>query len=155
MVFFRIILILLSLCLIACDPNTHVNIPKIVPHCLEQQSQCVINTKYGDVSVLFDVEKVLTEHAFSIRLEGDFLSEEFIVESYLEGKDMFMGKIPLFFELDAKNTFISEALLGSCSEKKMTWRLWLTIKKNNKGANQENTMINSATFYIDFPSNRV
>jgi hypothetical protein len=104
---------------------------------------------------------VLTELPFNIRVEfkkdqllNDKIRSEnsYTIVGYMEGKTMFMGKIPLLFTDKAKNTppyFIAQTMLGSCSEDNMTWRLWLTIE--NKVASKSN---GSTTFFIDFDSTR-
>lgn len=104
---------------------------------------------------------MLTELPFDIRVEfkkdqllNDKIRSEnsYTIVGYMEGKTMFMGKIPLFFTEEAKNNssyFIAQTMLGSCSEDKMTWRLWLTIA--NKVVNKSKV---PTTFFIDFDSTR-
>ena len=139
----------------------------IIPfQCLSDQSRCEVITEFGTVLVKFNVEKVLTELPFSILVEfkeSSLLSNEINqkdkqnnklkVLGYMEGKTMFMGKIPLFFdnplEDNKYNQFIAETMLGSCSEDRMTWRIWITLEMNDINNKKEHT-----TFFIDFPSTR-
>ena len=66
--------------------------------------------------------------------------------AYLEGRDMFMGKVPVFFEtMGKKNIYVAESLLANCSEEQMVWRLWITVQL------AENTTI----FFVDFTSQRL
>lgn len=111
--------------------------------------------------VKFNVGKVLTEHPFDIRVElkkdhllkDNFSAEDsYSVVGYMEGKTMFMGKIPLSFTEDItteKNYFVAETMLGSCSEDNMVWRLWLTVEKKSANNDKEQT-----SFFIDFQSSR-
>ncbi|NQZ89784.1 MAG: hypothetical protein HRT54_19610 [Colwellia sp.] len=134
--------------------------------CLSDQSRCEVITEFGTVLVKFNVEKVLTELPFSILVEfkeSSLLSNEINqkdkqntklkVLGYMEGKTMFMGKIPLFFDNQLEdnkyNQFIAETMLGSCSEDRMTWRIWITLEINDINNKKEQT-----TFFIDFPSTR-
>jgi len=143
----------------------------IIPfQCISDQSRCEVITEFGTVLVKFNVEKVLTELPFSILVEFKESSllaneinqkdkqkkkhyENLKVLGYMEGKTMFMGKIPLFFDnqLEDKkhNQFIAETMLGSCSEDRMTWRIWITLEMNDVNNEKEHT-----TFFIDFPSTR-
>ena len=77
---------------------------------------------------------------------------------------MFMGKIPVMFSPSGQdNMMVTEALLGSCSQKQMVWRLWLTVLfEINNQSTTDNAVkesypndINQETFFIDFTSNRI
>jgi len=148
----------------ACSPDTNQQ-KSITPfQCIKSQTVCEVNTEFGTFLVTFNVEQVLTELPFNIRVElkqsallNDKPREQhrFEIAGYLEGKTMFMGKIPLFFSpVDEKrgnnvNHFIAETMLGSCSEDVMTWRLWLTVEKAGFDEKMKNT-----SFFIDFDSTR-
>ena len=64
---------------------------------------------------------------------------------------MFMGKIPIFFEMDKDlaNSMIAESLLANCSEDVMTWRLWFQVEITADGKIQQQN------FFIDFDSERL
>jgi len=169
--FFMVIFIL-----IGCFPVENKKNLSTSPQCLKSQSNCLVETKFGKVEILFNQEKILTELPFQIYLKmaalsnaNDIVSEgrsaggesklshEILkVNSYIEGREMFMGKIPVFFSpLEHNEGMFAETLLGSCSQDKMVWRLWLTVffenneinSKIDKGSLQE-------TFFIDFTSSR-
>jgi hypothetical protein len=121
--------------------------------CLASQSSCVVDTNIGQFSIEFsgDTEqgKLKTELPFRIQLtatDKENLNKLVSIESYLEGKTMFMGKVPVFFEQD---TLRAETLLASCSEDIMTWRLWLMITMSNNGETIQQEI------YIDFDSIRL
>ena len=162
--------------LIACKPDTN-NVPTLkTAQCLESQSNCFIDTQFGRVAVAFDQGKILTEVPFSIFLtlkatpdsinntsldnEEKTLTEIAKVDAYMEGKEMFMGKVPVFFSpVNKENNnqltqtdMVAETMLGSCSQEQMVWRLWLklTIKKSTSISSE--TL--QETFFIDFTSTR-
>lgn len=68
------------------------------------------------------------------------------VSAYLEGRDMFMGKVPVFFDKkDDSTIYLAEGLLASCTEDQMVWRLWITAE----------TAGEEQTFFVDFMSQRL
>ena len=81
------------------------------------------------------------------------LQNSYSVVGYIEGKTMFMGKIPLFFNHQLQNNehnqFIAETMLGSCSEDSMIWRLWLTLEMADVNNKKHQT-----TFFVDVESTR-
>lgn len=179
----NIVVILLFFSLLACKPAsqpTQVN-NKPIPVsfvCLTSQSQCEVETHYGVFSIQFSAEqqqdKIKTELPFSIQLTFNSANSKFQLKniaSFLEGKTMFMGKIPVFFEIrsidqnvdiskvdnskidnsqiDTNNTFIAESLLASCSEEIMTWKLWFNVEILADGVSQQQD------FFIEFDSERL
>jgi len=147
--------------LIACNPaqqasqkkNTLTQSPFT---CLASQSRCEVLADHGTFTVKFSGQlaqgKVKTELPLNIQLlfngkKADIQLKS--VSSYLEGKTMFMGKIPVFFQLNEQGINIAETLLASCSEEVMTWRLWLTADIIQAGK------VSQQTFFIDFDSQRL
>ena len=142
----------------ACKPvseESSVSIASaLVAQCIDSQSQCEINTELADVSVKFSQHqlsgKVKTELPFFIELtpvsQKNTMQSMTKVSAYLEGKDMFMGKVPVFFEpTDKDNVYLAQSLLASCSEEQMVWRLWITMEMEDK----------AQTFFVDFTSQRL
>lgn len=120
------LLCLLTFLLCGCLPKqTPINV--IEPHCLASQSQCEIQNELGQFEVLFNIESVITEQAFNIIVRSHSPKGSVEVSGYLEGKDMYMGKIPLFFTQDNQQTHTASTMLGSCAEQEMIWRMWITI----------------------------
>lgn len=160
---------LLLVSLSACIPDKNQQKTAMPFQCISSQTACEINTEFGTFLIKFNVEQVLTELPFELLVQlkqDDTLNEKtsdqslFEISGYMEGKTMFMGKIPLFFaekpaRLDktgkeaSGNRFIAETMLGSCSQEIMTWRVWLTVKKQT--VNEKNKQ---STFFIDFNSTR-
>lgn len=134
----------------ACEKQAGIITHYITPQCIISQSHCEINTSNGVFKVLFNVEPVITENEFEISLTLDGHSTIKKVSAYMEGKKMFMGKIPLFFEqVSEKNLFITKALLGSCSEERMRWIINFTVS-----IEQENETAIDEMFSIEFNSQR-
>jgi len=151
--------IFLLILLAACDPHqqnkTISDSSKIgTLQCLAQQSQCQFEVANGQVQVLFDVDKIVAEQSFNLVVIYHGSEKIANISGYLEGVDMFMGKIPLFIEpyisertinnreltdsvlpvaenaqqpLKKQQVFQAEVLVGSCSAEQMTWRLWLSF----------------------------
>jgi len=138
--------------LTGCQP-AQKNIPlKVEPQCIEQQSNCVVNTPKGDFTVLFNVDRVVTETPFEIQVQYQGSGEVAKISGYLEGRDMFMGKIPLFFVGENSNQYLAEVMLGSCAQPSMIWRLWLKVEFAGQDETGENAEQSQQEFFIDFPS---
>jgi len=154
---FRYYLCLLSvfLCLFGCSKEQPITNNVISPKCLASQSQCTILTNLGELSVLFNVEKITTEQDFKITLAGRNLSPTHKVAAYIEGKDMYMGKIPVFFDFVNSNNskmpnhFEAQAQLGSCAEKIMVWTLVLAVTYSDMQGEQT-----VGPYFIHFESTR-
>ena len=95
-----------------CEPNRVIEETKRPFQCIPSQSTCEVDTTFGTLLVKFNVDKVLTERPFNIRVEfkkdhllNDNIRPEnsYTIVGYMEGKTMFMGKIPLLFTEEAKN----------------------------------------------------
>ena len=158
-----IVVILLIFNVLACNPIQQASQKKNLPpqspfNCLSSQSPCEVETDVGTFAVQFsgqlDMGKIKTELPFEVKIKFDAktnTSQMKSVSSYLEGKTMFMGKIPVFFQSSEKNSdsMSAESLLASCSEEVMTWRLWFTVEiaQVDKTIQQD--------FFIDFDSQRL
>jgi len=111
-----IIVILFIFNLLACEPieqaSKYGEIQKqTLFKCLASQSQCEVNSEFGRFIIQFSgqalQERIKTELPFQIQLMLEATNDAYklkSVSSYLEGKTMFMGKIPVFFEIDKNST---------------------------------------------------
>lgn len=157
-----VVVILLILNIFACNPiqqaSQKKNMPQIPFSCLASQSNCEVITDLGVFSVQFsgqaDMGKIKTELPFKIQLTFDARDKNVQlknVSSYIEGKTMFMGKIPVFFQMSDKgsNSTIAQTLLASCSDEVMAWRLWFTVEI------EQADMRTKQDFFIDFESKRL
>jgi hypothetical protein len=154
----------------ACKPVNEASSSNMsnvqISQCIDSQSQCEVSTELANFSIKFSQHQlstqVKTELPFVIKLTKlpktktllnldqniKQNTEQLItkISAYLEGKDMFMGKVPVFFQQTDKNdVYTAESLLASCSEDLMIWRLWITVEMANK----------SQTFFVDFTSQRL
>jgi hypothetical protein len=157
----KVILILICIFnILACKPagKKLLESPTDYPFsCLSSQSDCVLDTELGQFSIEFsglaEHGKLKTELPFHIQVQFspyDKSHQLTSIDSYLEGKDMFMGKIPVFFQPNTKeNKLQADTLLASCSEEVMTWRLWLTV---DIGTSDE---VKQQVLFIDFDSKRL
>jgi len=157
------IVLLFTFNILACNPIQQASQKKAIHYpipfsCIASQSHCEVGTDIGVFIIEFsgqlDKGKIKTELPFEIQLTFKALSESFQlknVSSYLEGKTMFMGKVPVFFDMTDKSNkpVIAQTLLASCSEEVMTWRLWFTveIEQDDKRTQQD--------FFLDFDSQRL
>jgi len=143
------IFVFLAVFLLSCEKNTNLLQVKQEPQCIKQQSHCVINTEAGDITLGFDVEYLLAEQPFNLIVS--FLDNKYeIRRGYIEGVTMYMGKVPLFFNESLKSTqFIAEVMLGSCSETKMTWRIWLELLDKNSPEKPLQTVAFTVVSYRD------
>jgi len=158
-----VVVLLFTFNILACNPIQQASQkksihPQIPFTCLTSQSSCEVSTDVGVFIIEFsgqlDKGKIKTELPFEIQLTFEALSESLQlknVSSYLEGKTMFMGKVPVFFEMTDKNNkpVIAQTLLASCSEEVMTWRLWFTVEIEQDDKRTEQA------FFIDFDSQRL
>jgi len=135
-----------------CTPENKVANQYITPKCITSQSVCQVQSRFGEVTIKFDVEKVTTENSFHIYFEG-LSSTEYTIDGYLEGRDMFMGKIPLFFKRNNSFSFITETLLGSCTENKMIWVMNLSLTKISS-LDGENEQRLQDSLRVEFESTR-
>ena len=147
--------------IVACDPIQQASSRgDIQLHssfiCLTSQNKCDVKSKFGRFNIQFSgeapQERIKTELPFQIQLKFDAAAEAYqlnSISSYLEGKTMFMGKIPISFQKNKTNSMVAESLLASCSEKVMTWRLWFQVKIIADGEIQQQG------FFIDFDSERL
>ena len=154
-IFMRLFLIFFVILLscIACQPikKTEVNPNKLnSPECIVDQSNCVISTKVGDFSVMFNVKKVTTEAPFKIFVSYQGVMEIKVIDAYMEGINMFMGKIPLFFKnnMEKDSLFSAKTMVVACAEPDMKWRLWFTVTLFDK--NQQKTI--KQQFFVDLGS---
>ena len=136
-----------------CEQNEQAIPPFIEPKCLSSQSACLITSTYGDFSILFNVDSVFTENEFDIVLVSHSHHQIKSISAHIEGKNMFMGKIPLYFKLDKNDKtikYITKTMLGSCSEENMRWVIFFTIDKI-----KENGKVVNEQFSVEFDSVRL
>lgn len=113
----------------ACERQASTVPVNIEPSCIEQQESCTVNVESGKFTLLFDVEKVISENPFNYFLQYSGSLKVISAQGFVEGENMYMGKIPVIFETySQQNTLKALGLLGSCSEEVMYWNLHIKVK---------------------------
>ena len=104
------------------------------PSCISGQSSCALNTPFGTVDIAFNVRALIAEEAFTLFVlpENHHITS---VTGYIEGDDMYMGKIPLFFAALTDSGDQANSLFGSCAQDKMRWKVWLTFDGIDESGN--------------------
>lgn len=158
-----VIIFLLLFNTLACEPTQRIsNAEKAQQQghfsCLSSQSKCYINSEYGRFTIQFSGQveqgRIKTELPFYIQIKFDGNDDKYqlkSVTSHLEGKSMYMGEIPVFFQLDEKtaNSLVAETLLASCSEDVMAWLLWFQFDLIVEGK------LKKQSAFISFDSQRL
>ena len=126
-------------------------------YCLSLDKQCQMDlADDGQLHIYFDTQQIITETPFTAVFH--YIGDNNIahIRGYLEGVDMYMGKIPLLVDrfsgensdpfkqqLHSTQVFTALLLLGSCSKKNMTWRMHLTIETTNNHVYKKELFIQS------------
>lgn len=157
----KIVIVFLTIFnLLGCNPvkqasNKESSESTVPFHCLKSQSRCEVMTEPGRISITFSGNetqgKLKTELPFQIQFSLGSIPENYQVTTvvgHLEGKSMYMGKIPVFFEKE-KKVWIAQSLLASCAEEVMTWQLHIKFEMLADGKKHQQG------FFIDFDSVRL
>ena len=113
-----------AILLTACSPQDKVNLAAGVKsvrtaQCITQQSQCQFDLAGGQVQVLFTVDRIVAEQAFNMVLNYQGTQALISVSGYLEGVNMYMGKIPLFIDEDFQNNRLNNKKLDNLTPEKI------------------------------------
>ena len=88
-------------------------------------SQCHFLLGQNEVIARFDNPPEVEE---PITLSLSLPPDETIESAWIEGINMYMGKIPVLLESDETGIWQGWFMLGSCSQPVMQWRMTLTLK---------------------------
>lgn len=154
----------LSACKPIEAPGIKNDLADIEARCIASQSQCEIGHVPSTFSVKFAqhqlTDKVKTELPVYIELtqlltsnalaektteQGGHSAQVTKLSAYLEGRDMFMGKVPVFFEQQDNEKYVAETLLANCTEEEMVWRLWVMFELDGQ----------AKKYFVDFTSQRL
>lgn len=114
------------LLLYGCNKSADHQKNDTLPVCQIFQSSCTLDLGNIRFDLVFDKAKLTPEQPFTLYLRTNSTFNQNHLSGYLEGINMYMGKIPLFFEpTEIKNQLKATSMFGSCSEKNMIWRLWI------------------------------
>ncbi|NVK56736.1 MAG: hypothetical protein HWE26_14105 [Alteromonadaceae bacterium] len=106
-------------------PERHQEQHSELSLCWQTDTRCQIPLSVGDISIIVEAIPTVEEQiAVSINLPAGLA----ISSAYIEGQNMYMGKIPLPLEQTSAQQWQGWFILGSCSEPTMLWRLTLKLK---------------------------
>ena len=129
----HLFILVLSLLVTACsdsDTIIHESSEKSESYLSPNKCQQIFNCFYDDgLTLWLDNHEVKVEEEFSIflHLRND---EGFQIESSrIEGVNMNMGHIPLFFSKISDNTYRAVGLVGMCEIQDMRWQITVEISQ--------------------------
>lgn len=100
--------------------------------CDFQRQNCTVAAANGQIYTLkANPKNVQSEAEITFTLVSSQHNAIKIISAWIEGKDMYMGKIPLFFN---ENKYAPKAttMIGVCTEDSMVWVMHITIEIDGK-----------------------
>jgi len=138
-------IIALVLLLISCSKDNSTKVEYQAYSCIESQSICQKEIGEGKVDIKFNVAEIKPESEVTLKLVQQLNKPVKKISGFIEGKSMYMGKIPLIFDsVSTEKAVEAQFMLGSCSDPNMTWRTWIEIKFEDDS---------KSNFFFDFASN--
>ncbi|GGQ23890.1 hypothetical protein [Shewanella litoralis] len=122
------LLIISSMFLMACDnaKNEEKNtFPKDLTLCQFSAGQCYKNVADLKVGLMIDPVHTPSEKPLNITLKSTQAITN--VSIRIEGRDMFMGVIPVALSSVTDNEAQGTLIFGSCSSNYMVWRAFVTF----------------------------
>ncbi|WP_152593761.1 hypothetical protein [Thalassotalea sp. ND16A] len=92
---------------------------------------CVQTQKIGSFELNALPKRVKAESEINFQLASKDNAALEIQSAWLEGKDMYMGKIPLFFNAE-NGVYEANTLIGACTEEQMIWQMVIVLMINNQ-----------------------
>ncbi len=99
--------------------------------CDFEYSPCAFNSSQGKAWLQAEPAIIKTENEITFSLSFDDPSNVVIKTARLEGKDMYMGVIPVFFTKVGEQ-YRGGAMLGACMHDKMVWQMFVEIEVDGK-----------------------
>ncbi|MBM7072653.1 hypothetical protein JQC92_11535 [Shewanella sp. 202IG2-18] len=93
-------------------------------------SSCLKEANGAEIALFITPNTVPSEQDLSINLKSN--KSITIKSARIEGRDMFMGIIPVTTNSLNDKDFSSKAILGSCASGYMVWRLFVTYELNGQ-----------------------
>lgn len=100
-------------------------------YCDFSAGTCVQTYAFGSFELDANPNVVMSENEIFFSLTSKSKQPMKIKSAWLEGKDMFMGKIPLFFEQN-NGVYHANTLIGACTEEQMIWTMRVELEINEK-----------------------
>lgn len=122
---------------VGCDQNQISATPRAdeTDLCNFHQGPCTVSVGDNIISLELAPNDAPSEKPLTFKLKLSNAPTK--LDSRIEGRDMFMGVIPVNWSETGENTFQASAIYGSCSSDYMIWRLWLSI--TDKEGNTQQT----------------
>ncbi|WP_394205991.1 hypothetical protein [Shewanella waksmanii] len=111
--------------------------------CQFSQGPCVQKVAKTVVKLEFTPSHAPSEKPIDLTVTTN--SEVDSIEMRVEGRDMFMGVIPVNLQQKAKDVYQGTLIYGSCSSDYMVWRAYITVTKSGE----------SQTLLFDFLADNV
>ena len=99
---------------------------KVSNICHFNKNKCVQKTQFGSFTLQAEPKIIKSESNIDFVLTLPTDSKLKISKAWLEGKDMYMGRIPLFFQKGKKN-YLANTLIGACTENSMVWQMHIEL----------------------------
>ncbi|RYV01430.1 hypothetical protein SOPP22_13640 [Shewanella sp. OPT22] len=93
-------------------------------------SSCLKEANGAEIALFISPNTVPSEQDLTISLKSN--KNITIKSARIEGRDMFMGVIPIKVKELNNNDFSANAILGSCASGYMVWRLFVTYELNGQ-----------------------
>jgi len=91
--------------------------------CVLQNKQCLFENPSTTLGIKFKHLPVIEEEML---IDFDISDENQINSAWIEGVNMYMGKMPVIFDNDKNVNGVT--FLGSCSQTNMQWQLFIEVK---------------------------
>ena len=96
--------------------------------CQFSQGSCTKEINGVKITLLINPKTVPSEKNIQLKLSVNKPVK--IKSARIEGRDMFMGMIPIKFNSIKNKEFLGDAILGTCASGYMVWRLIVNIDVN-------------------------
>ena len=90
-------------------------------------ASCFNTANTANIGLSVDKPMLPLETELTFQLSGDVVKYD-IKSAYIYGINMYMGKIPLFFNTNESGKFEAATMLGICSEREMRWGFKLELQ---------------------------
>lgn len=94
-------------------------------HLTTPTSKISESQNHSSISISFSHEPARIEKMMQVKIS--YLSNKIVEEVWVEGINMYMGRIPVV-AVKADDIWLGEFFLGSCSEPKMQWQLVVKLR---------------------------
>ncbi|MEC4724013.1 hypothetical protein HWQ46_00405 [Shewanella sp. D64] len=112
----------------ACTPEKHTNTSLIIQDdtlCQFKLGVCVKNVASVELALLITPFDSPSEKPLTVSLTSSKEIEDLKVR--IEGRDMFMGVIPVNLSKVGENIYKGSLMYGSCSSSYMVWRVFVSF----------------------------